>query len=229
MGTLQGKPSQQATKSIRKNKTTQWPVVFRRDVAMCRAAGCARLLAAAAQRNSRTATALAVSAGDGPPRVPMQTIGPPLTDGHRMMRKGGPTVRDSIVRARPPRLRTIARTPLVSVTVRSGEWTITAQTPEEQTLCIARGGPMRGYRTRLLGPPTHVVPRTDTTIGAVSPGATGTTLHVRKAVCTRAATSLKATGGRIKMLHRPVHVAGLGAMIAHRWGRITVADPLQCR
>ena len=113
---------------------------------MYRAAGGAHLLAAAAQWRSRTATgtAAAVSAGDGPPRrMSKQTVGPPLTDGHTVMRKGNPILRGIVVIARPPRIRTFfTRTPLLSATVRSDEWTIAAQTPDEKTLGIASDGPM---------------------------------------------------------------------------------------
>jgi len=111
------------------------------------------------------------------------------------MRKGNPILRGIVVVARRPRIRTFfTRTPLLSVTVRSDEWTITAQTPDEKTLGIASDGPTRGAHTVLLGPPIHVLSRIDMTIGAVSPGATGTMLRlVRKAACTRAVSSHEAT------------------------------------
>ena len=140
-----------------------------------------------------------------------------------------------IVIALPWLSRAIVRTLLRPATMRNDEPTITliaAQTPDEppKTLDMPSDGTTRGVHMRLRTRPIHFVPRTDMTIGAVSQGAIGRALRrVRKATTTRAVPSHKTPGRHIRTLRRQVHAVRRGTMIAYRWARIALADPLPCR
>ena len=136
----------------------------------------------------------------------------------------------------PPRhRRAIVRTPLLPATVHNDAPTITAiaaQTPDERSKSrgMASGGTTQGVHMRPRAAPVPFLPRTDTTIGGLSQGATGRVLRrVRKATTTRAVPNHKTTGRRIRTLRRQVHAVRRGTMIAYRWARIALADPLPCR
>ena len=136
----------------------------------------------------------------------------------------------------PPRhRRAIVRTPLLPATVHNDAPTITAiaaQTPDERSKSrgMASGGTTQGVHMRPRAAPVPFLPRTDTTIGGLSQGATGRVLRrVRKATTTRAVPNHKTIGRRIRTLRRQVHAVRRGTMIAHRWARIALADPLPCR
>ena len=83
---------------------------------------------------------------------------------------------------------------------------------------------------RLRAAPVPFLPRTETTIGGLSQGATSRVLRcLRKATITQAVPNHESTGRRIRTLRRQVHAVRRGTMIAHRWARVAVADPLPCR
>ena len=122
----------------------------------------------------------------------------------------------------PPRhTRAIVRTLLLPATVRNDTPRITAiaaETPDERSRIrgMLSCGTTRGEHMRLRAPPIPFLPRTDTTIGAVSQGATGSVLRrVRKATTTRAVQNHKATGRRIRTLRRQVPAVRRGMMIAY--------------
>ena len=144
---------------------------------------------------------------------------------------GDPT----IAIASPRHTRAIVRAPLPPATVHTDAPTITAiaaQTPDERSKSrgMASDGTTRGVHMRPRAAPVPFLPRTDTTIGAVSQGATGSVLRrVRKATTTRAVPNHKTIGRRIRTLRRQVHAVRRGTMIAYRWARIALADPLPCR
>ena len=83
---------------------------------------------------------------------------------------------------------------------------------------------------RLRAAPVPFLPRTETTIGGLSQGATSRVLRrLGKATTTQAVPNHESTGRRIRTLHRQVHDPRRGTMIAYRWALIAVADPLPCR
>ena len=168
----------------------------------------------------------------------MRPVGPPIT-GQTLVRTDDPTVGERIAGAWPPTIRIIMRT------MRNDELTITACAalmPDEppKTSGDTSGGTTREH-TSLCVPPIHLLRRSDVTIGAVSPGATGkTSPYVSKAATARAMTSHKAATARAVMNDEPairrtrtlrcqVHVVRPGTKIMHPWALIAVADPLQCR
>ena len=129
--------------------------------------------------------------------------------------------------------------------MRNDELTITtcaAQTPDEppKTPGNTSGGPTREHVSFCVAP-IHLLRRSDETIGAVSPGATGkTSRYVSKAATAQAMTSHKAATARavvndepairrIRTLRRQVHAVMPGAKIMHPWALTAVADPLRCR
>ena len=168
----------------------------------------------------------------------MRPVGPPIT-GHTLMRTDDPTVGDRIAGTWPPAIRIIVRT------MRNDELTITAcaaQTPDEPPKTpgnTTSGGATESMRAFV--PPIQLLRRSDVTIGAVSPGATGkTSPYVSKAATARAMTSHKAATARAVMNDEPairrtrtlrcqVHVVRPGTKIMHPWALIAVADPLRCR
>ena len=167
----------------------------------------------------------------------MRPVGPPIT-GHTLMHTNDPTVGERIAGTWPPTIRIIVRT------MRNDELTITAcaaQTPDEppKTPGNTSGGTTREH-TSLCVPPIRLLRRSDVTIGAVSPGATGKTFrYVSKAANARAMTSHKAGTARAVMNDEPavrrtrtlrcqVHAVRLGTKIMHPWALIAVEDSLQC-
>ena len=131
--------------------------------------------------------------------------------------------------------------------MRNDELTITtcaALTPDEppKTPGNTSGGTTREH-TSLCVPPIRLLRRSDVTIGAVSPGATGkTSRYVSKAATARAMPSHKAATARAVMDDEPAirRIRTLscqvdavrplaGAKIMHPWALIAVADPLRCR
>ena len=108
-----------------------------------------------------------------------------------------------IVIAPPRHTRAIVRTLLLPATVRNDTpriRAIAAETPDERsrTRGMLSFGTTRGEHMRLRAPRIPFLPRTDTTIGAVSQGATGRMLRrVSKATTTRAAAKHETTGRRI--------------------------------
>ena len=105
-----------------------------------------------------------------------------------------------IVIAPPRHTRAIVRTLLLPATVRNDTPRITAmaaETPDERsrTRGMSSGGTKRGEHMHLRTPPIPFLPGTDTTIGALSQGATGRVLRrVRKATTARAAANRETTG-----------------------------------
>ena len=168
----------------------------------------------------------------------MRPVGPSIT-GHTLMRTGEPTVGERIAGAWPPTIRIIVRA------MRNDELTITtcaAQTPDEppKTPGTTSGGTTREH-TSLCVPPIHLLRRSDVTIGAVSPGATGkTSRYVSKAATARPMTSHKAATARAVMNDEParrriqtlrcqVHTVRPDTEIMHPWTLIAVANPPRCR
>ena len=168
----------------------------------------------------------------------MRPVGPPIT-GHTLMRTDDSTVGERIAAAKPRTMRIIVRA------MRNDELTITtcaAQTPDEppKTPGNTSGGTTREH-TSLRVAPIHLLRRSDVTIGAVSPGATGKTSRcVSKAATARAMTSHKAATARAVMNDEPairhirtlrcqVHAVRPGAKIMHPWALTAVADPLRCK
>ena len=136
----------------------------------------------------------------------------------------------------PSRLaQAIVRTLLLPATVRNDTPRITAiaaETPDERSRIrgMLSCGTTQGEHMRLRAPQIPFLPRTDTTIGILSQGATGRVLRrVRKTTTTRAVPNHKTIGRRIRTLRRQVHAVRRGTMIAYRWARIALADPLPCR
>ena len=168
----------------------------------------------------------------------MRPVGPPVT-GQTLMRTDDPTVGERIAGAWPPTIRIIVRA------MRNDELTITtcaALTPDEppKTPGNTSGGTTREH-TSLCVAPIHLLRRSDVTIGAVSPGATGKTSRcVSKAATAQAMTSHKAATARALMNDEPairrirtlrcqVHAVMPGSKIMHPWALTAVADPLRCR
>ena len=121
----------------------------------------------------------------------------------------------------PPRhTRAIVRTPLLPATVHNDAPTITAiaaQTPDERSKSrgMASGGTMRGVHMRRRAAPVPFLPRTDTTIGILSQGATGRVLRrVRKTTTTRAVPNHETTRRRIRTLRCQVHAVRPGTNTA---------------
>ena len=155
------------------------------------------------------------------------------------MRTDDPTVGERIAGAWPRTIRIIVRT------MRNDELTITtcaAQTPDEppKTPGNTSGGTTREH-TSLCVAPIHLLRRSDVTIGAVSPGATGKTSRcVSKAATAQAMKSHKAATAlalmndepairRIRTLRCQVHAVRPGAKIMRPWALTAVADPRRCR
>jgi hypothetical protein len=193
-------------------------------------AGGVQLPAAAARWRVRTPTAIAAASADGRPKISaMRAIGPPITQTPMPMCTGDP-----MIAIAPPRhTRAIVRAPLPPATVRNDAPTITAiaaQTPDEppKTLDMPSDDSTRGVHARLRTRPIHFVPRTEMTIGAVRQGAIARVLRRdRKPTTTRAGPNHETTGRRIR-IRRQVHAVRPGALIAHPWALIAVANPQLC-
>jgi hypothetical protein len=108
-----------------------------------------------------------------------------------------------IVIAPPRHTRAIVRTLLLPATVRNDTPRITAmaaETPDERSKSpdMPSCGTTREVYMRRHAPPILFLPRTDTTIGALSQGATGRVLRrVSKATTIRAAAKHETAGRRI--------------------------------
>ena len=167
----------------------------------------------------------------------MRPIGPPIM-AHTLIRTDDPTMGAKIAGSWSPTIR------IIVCTMRNDELAITAcaQTPDEppKTPGNTSGGPTREHMSLCVAP-IHLLRRSDVTIGAVSPGATGKTSRcVSKAATAQAMTSHKAATARavvndepairrIRTLRCQVHAVMPGSKIMHPWALTAVADPLRCR